>query len=275
MQTTDTENGNSASATAAPENTTPPDTTLPIRVETLHKSFGTQEVLRGITFEVRQGQTLAVLGQSGTGKSVLLKLLVGLQTPDSGSICVHGKEVAGLNMKQLNEIRKKMGFLFQNAALYDSLSVEENVAFPLRRHTKMSAQQRHKKVQDLLSSVGLEKDWQKMPGEISGGMQKRVGLARALALDPDILLFDEPTAGLDPITAEEISQLILKLQKERNLASIVVTHDIHGAKTVSDRVALLRDGQILIEGAFEDLQKSKDPFVVQFMNDGSTGENHV
>jgi phospholipid/cholesterol/gamma-HCH transport system ATP-binding protein len=270
MQATDTVNENRASATAAPDNTTPP-----VRVETLHKSFGPQQVLRGITFEVRQGQTLAVLGQSGTGKSVLLKLIVGLQTPDSGSICVHGKEVAGLDMKQLNEIRKKMGFLFQNAALYDSLSVEENVAFPLRRHVKMSDQERHKKVQDLLSSVGLEKDSQKMPGEISGGMQKRVGLARALALDPDILLFDEPTAGLDPITAEEISQLILKLQKERNLASIVVTHDIHSAKTVSDRVALLRDGQILIEGTFEDLQKSKDPFVVQFMNDGSTGENHV
>lgn len=275
MPATDTEHANNGSAAAAAESITPPNGTPPIRVETLHKSFGPQQVLRGITFEVRQGQTLAVLGQSGTGKSVLLKLIVGLQKPDSGSICVHGKEIAGLNMKQLNDIRKKMGFLFQNAALYDSLSVEENVAFPLRRHTKMSDRERHKKVQDLLSGVGLEKDSQKMPGEISGGMQKRVGLARALALDPDILLFDEPTAGLDPITAEEISQLILKLQKERNLASIVVTHDIHGAKTVSDRVALLRDGQILIEGTFEDLQKSKDPFVVQFMNDGSTGENHV
>jgi phospholipid/cholesterol/gamma-HCH transport system ATP-binding protein len=257
-------------AQTASENDAPP-----IRVEALRKSFGEQEVLRGITFEVRRGQTLSVLGRSGTGKSVLLKLIVGLQAPDSGSICVHGKEIAGLNMKQLNEIRKKVGFLFQNAALYDSLSVEENVAFPLRRHLKLSDADRRKKVQELLSSVGLDKDSQKMPGEISGGMQKRVGLARALALDPDILLFDEPTAGLDPITAEEIGQLILKLQKERNLASIVVTHDIHGAQTVSDRVALLRDGQILIEGTFEELQKSADPYVIQFLNDGRTGGNHV
>lgn len=248
---------------------------LPIQVKTLHKSFGEQAVLNGINLEVRQGETLSILGRSGTGKSVLLKLIVGLQVPDSGSICVHGKEIAGLPMDQINEIRKKIGFLFQNSALYDSLTVEENVAFPLRRHIKMSDGERHKKVRELLSSVGMEQDSQKMPGQISGGMQKRVGLARALALGPDILLFDEPTAGLDPITAAEIGELILKLQKERNMASIVVTHDIHGAQTVSDRVALLRDGRILIEGTFEDLQKSSDTFVVQFMNDGSLGGHHV
>lgn len=248
---------------------------LPIQINALEKSFGQQHVLRGISFEVRQGQTLSVLGRSGTGKSVLLKLIVGLQQPDSGSIRLHGQEIAGLPMKQLNEVRKKIGFLFQNAALYDSLTVEENVAFPLRRHLKLSDEARHTKVQELLSSVGLDKDSNKMPGEISGGMQKRVGLARALALNPNILLFDEPTAGLDPITAEEISQLILKLQKERNLASIVVTHDIHSAETVSDRVALLRDGQILIEGTFAELQKSNDEFVVQFLNDGCIGGKHV
>jgi phospholipid/cholesterol/gamma-HCH transport system ATP-binding protein len=248
---------------------------IPIHVKDLQKSFGEQHVLRGITFEVRQGQTLSVLGRSGTGKSVLLKLIVGLQHPDSGSICVHSKEISGLRLNQLNEVRKKIGFLFQNAALYDSLSVEENVAFPLRRHAKLSHADRHAKVRELLASVGLDKDSQKMPGEISGGMQKRVGLARALALDPDILLFDEPTAGLDPITSEEISQLILKLQKERNMASIVVTHDIHSAQTVSDRVALLRDGQILIQGTFEDLEKSKEEYVMQFLNDGRTGEKHV
>ena len=195
--------------------------------------------------------------------------------PDSGSICIHGKEIAGLPLDQLNEIRKKIGFLFQNSALYDSLTVEENVAFPLRRHIKMSDGERKKRVQELLSSVGMEQASQKMPGQISGGMQKRVGLARALALGPDILLFDEPTAGLDPITAAEIGELILELQKEHNMASIVVTHDIHGAQTVSDRVALLRDGQILIEGTFEDLQKSSDAFVVQFLNEGSLGGHHV
>ena len=255
--------------------TTNENDSLPIQVKTLHKSFGEQAVLNGINLQVRQGETLSILGRSGTGKSVLLKLIVGLQVPDSGSICIHGKEIAGLPLDQLNEIRKKIGFLFQNSALYDSLTVEENVAFPLRRHIKMSDGERKKRVQELLSRVGMEQALQKMPGQISGGMQKRVGLARALALGPDILLFDEPTAGLDPITAAEIGELILKLQKERNMASIVVTHDIHGAQTVSDRVALLRDGQILIEGTFEDLQKSSDAFVVQFLNDGSLGGHHV
>jgi phospholipid/cholesterol/gamma-HCH transport system ATP-binding protein len=255
--------------------TTNENAALPIQVKTLHKAFGQQSVLNGISLEVRQGETLAILGRSGTGKSVLLKLIVGLQAPDSGSICVYGKEITGLALNQLNEIRKKMGFLFQNAALYDSLTVEENIAFPLRRHIKMSDADRKKRVQELLLSVGMERDSQKMPGQISGGMQKRVGLARALALSPDVLLFDEPTAGLDPITAAEIGALILKLQKERNIASIVVTHDIHGARMVSDRVALLRDGQILIEGTFEDLQKSADPFVAQFLNDGSPGGQHV
>jgi phospholipid/cholesterol/gamma-HCH transport system ATP-binding protein len=246
-----------------------------IDVKTLRKSFGDQTVLSGIDLQVKQGETLAILGRSGTGKSVLLKLIVGLQTPDAGSICVHGKDIAGLPTNQLNEIRKKIGFLFQNAALYDSLTVEENVAFPLRRHTSMSSSERRNKIKELLSSVGMEAASTKLPSQISGGMQKRVGLARALALDPDILLFDEPTAGLDPITAAEIDELILKLQKERHVASIVVTHDIHGAKTVSNRVALLREGHILIEGTFADLQKSTDPFVVQFLHDGSPGDQNV
>src|ERR1700676_1710763 len=226
--------------------TTNENDSLPVQVKTLYKSFGEQAVLNGISLQVKPGETLSILGQS-----VLLKIIVGLQVPDSGSICIHGKEIAGLPLDQLNEIRKKIGFLFQNSALYDSLTVEENVAFPLRRHVKMSDRERKKRVQELLSSVGMEQASQKMPGQISGGMQKRVGLARALALGPDILLFDEPTAGLDPITAAEIGELILKLQKVHNMASIVVTHDIHGAQTVSDRVALLRDGQILIEGTFE------------------------
>jgi len=255
--------------------TTNENDSLPVQVKTLHKSFGEQAVLNGISLQVKPGETLSILGQSGTGKSVLLKLIVGLQVPDSGSICIHGKEIAGLPLDQLNEIRKKIGFLFQNSALYDSLTVEENVAFPLRRHIKMSDGERKKRVQELLSRVGMEQASQKMPGQISGGMQKRVGLARALALGPDILLFDEPTAGLDPITAAEIGELILELQKEHNMASIVVTHDIHGAQTVSDRVALLRNGQILIEGTFEDLQKSSDAFVVQFLNEGSLGGHHV
>lgn len=237
-----------------------------VKVHSLTKSFGEQKVLKGINLEVAQGETLSVLGRSGTGKSVLLKLIIGLQQPDSGSIHVLGQEVTNLPMKGLNEVRKKVGFLFQQAALYDSLTVKENVEFPLRRHCKMPDGERDKRVRELLANVGMDQDANKMPGEISGGMQKRVGLARALALDPEILLFDEPTAGLDPITSAEIEELIVRLQKERHMASVVVTHDIRGARVVSDRVALMRDGEILIEGTFEDLQKSRDPFVMQFLD---------
>ena len=242
--------------------------TPPVRVEALSKSFGTQVVLKGISLEVGRGETVSVLGRSGTGKSVLLKLIIGLHKPDSGSIRVNGEEVTKLPLKELNEVRKKVGFLFQQAALYDSLTIKENVGFPLRRHSRMSDEESRKRVRELLASVGMEKDAHKLPGELSGGMQKRVGLARALALEPEIILFDEPTAGLDPITAAEIDDLILRLQKERHMTSVVVTHDIHSARAVSDRVALMRDGQLLIEGTFEDLQKSRDPFVMQFL-DGS------
>jgi phospholipid/cholesterol/gamma-HCH transport system ATP-binding protein len=243
-------------------------TTPPVQVEGLSKSFGKQTVLQEISLEVGRGETLSVLGRSGTGKSVLLKLIIGLHKPDSGSIRVNGEDVTKLKLKELNEVRKKVGFLFQQAALYDSLTIEENVGFPLRRHSSMSDEDSRKRVRELLASVGMEKDAHKLPGELSGGMQKRVGLARALALEPEIILFDEPTAGLDPITAAEIDDLILRLQKERHMTSLLVTHDIHSARAVSDRVALMRSGQVVIEGTFEDLQKSRDPFVMQFL-DGS------
>ena len=237
----------------------------PVVLRGLHKSFGAQVVLNGIDLTVARGETLAVLGRSGTGKSVLLKIIIGLQKPDSGSVSIHGQEITRLNLDKLNEIRKKMGFLFQQAALYDSLTVEENVAFPLKHNTKMPESEQRDRVKELLKGVGMEGDLKKMPSDISGGMQKRVGLARALALDPDILLLDEPTAGLDPITASEIDDLILKLHKQREMASIVVTHDLQSAKTIADRLALLHKGNVVVEGSFEDLEKSHVEFVSGFM----------
>jgi phospholipid/cholesterol/gamma-HCH transport system ATP-binding protein len=243
-------------------------TSSPIKVTNLCKSFGEQKVLNGIDLEVAIGETLSVLGQSGTGKSVLLKLIMGLQQPDSGSILIFGTEVIGIARVPMNAIRKKIGFLFQNAALYDSLTVEQNVAFPLVRHSDMSSAERKKQVRELLGTVEMENAMDKLPGQLSGGMKKRVGLARALALSPEIMLYDEPTAGLDPITALEIETLILKLHKERKMTSIVVTHDLPSAKNISDRLALMRDGKILIAGTFQDLQKSKDEFVGKFMNRG-------
>src|SRR5436189_1041779 len=207
----------------------------PIVIEGLRKAFGEQKVLDGINLKVAKGETVAVLGRSGGGKSVFLKLLIHLETPDSGSIRIAGQEITKLNEKQLNDVRKKIGFLFQQAALYDSLTVEENVAFPLKRHTKKSAAEQKDRVRELLADVGMDQDLEKLPSQISGGMQKRVGLARALALDPEILLFDEPTAGLDPITAAEIAKLVVELKKQRGLTGVVVTHDIHGARTFADR----------------------------------------
>ncbi|MGA7926187.1 MAG: ABC transporter ATP-binding protein [Candidatus Sulfotelmatobacter sp.] len=237
-----------------------------LAVEGLHKSFGNQTVLNGISLAVSRGETLAVLGRSGTGKSVLLRLIIGLEKPDSGSVLIHGQEIAGLGLDQLGEIRMKMGFLFQHSALYDSLTVQQNVAFPLQHHKKeMSKSERNDRVKELLAEVGMEGALEKMPSDISGGMQKRVGLARALALEPDILLLDEPTAGLDPISAAEIDDLVLKLQQEHHMASIVVTHDLHSAKTVADRLALLNEGNVVIEGNFGDLQNSDDGFVREFL----------
>src|SRR5579872_4072475 len=237
-----------------------------VAVEDLHKAFGSQPVLNGISLSVKRGETLAVLGRSGTGKSVLLRLVIGLEKPDSGSVRIHGQDIAGLALDQLGEIRKKMGFLFQHAALYDSLTVEQNVAFPLQHHKKdMSKSEQRDRVHALLAEVGMESALAKMPSDISGGMQKRVGLARALALEPDILLLDEPTAGLDPISSGEIDDLVLKLQQEHHMASIVVTHDLHSARTIADRLALLNEGVVAIEGSFEELQKSNDLFVREFL----------
>jgi phospholipid/cholesterol/gamma-HCH transport system ATP-binding protein len=241
----------------------------PVVVRGLRKSFGEQTVLNGIDLTVEKGETVAVLGRSGSGKSVLLRLIIGLQRPDSGSIRVLSEEITGLDADRLNAIRKKIGFLFQQSALYDSLTVEQNVAFPLSRHTKLSAAELKDRVRGLLSDVGMNQDLDKLPSQISGGMQKRVGLARALALDPELLLFDEPMAGLDPITAAEIGALLQELKHKRKTTSVLVTHDIHSAKRFSDRFVLMNGGRILIQGTFADLKHSRDPFAVRFMKEAA------
>src|ERR1017187_9181144 len=243
------------------------DESIPaVSVVDLHKSFGNQTVLNGINLSVSRGETLAVLGRSGTGKSVLLRIIIGLQSPDSGAVRIHGQDIEGLDLDRLSTIRMKMGFLFQHAALYDSLTVEQNVMFPLQHHCKeMSKAMQRDRASQLLAEVGMEGHLEKMPSDISGGMQKRVGLARALALDPEILLLDEPTAGLDPISSREIDDLTLKLQREHQIASIVVTHDLFSARSIANRLASLDQGNVLIEGTFEDLRQSDIGFVKEFL----------
>ncbi|MBI1764314.1 MAG: ABC transporter ATP-binding protein [Acidobacteria bacterium] len=238
-----------------------------IQVRGLRKSFGEQVVLNGIDLNVARGETLTVLGRSGTGKSVLLKLIIGLQKPDGGGIEINGEEITALPLDELNEVRKKVGFLFQQAALYDSMTVAENVAFPLRWHTRMEDEELRRRVRELLARVGMEEASAKLPADISGGMKKRVGLARALALDPEIMLLDEPTAGLDPITANEIDELIRQLQQERRISSVIVTHDMRSVKLVADRIVMLNEGNIVTEGTLADLQRSGDSFVKQFLRE--------
>jgi phospholipid/cholesterol/gamma-HCH transport system ATP-binding protein len=259
MQVTEDSKPATASATESSESA--------IAIQNVTKSFGEQRVLDGVSFLVQRGETVAVLGRSGTGKSVLLRILVGLEVPDSGAAFILGTNMTEASPQDIAAARKQMGFLFQHAALYDSLTVAENVAFPLVHHRKdLSPSEQKDRVADLLKEVGLEGHLNKMPSDISGGMQKRVGLARALALDPVVLLLDEPTAGLDPISSGEIDELVLKLQKEHQLASIVVTHDMVSAKTIATRIALMDNGKIVIEGSFDDLQKSDERFVSQFLH---------
>ena len=238
-----------------------------IEIQSVTKSFGAQRVLDGVSFNVHRGETQAILGRSGTGKSVLLRIIVGLQTPDSGAALVLGANMSEASEEKIRDARKQMGFLFQHAALYDSLTVEENIAFPLVHHCRhLSLSEMKDKVHALLREVDLDGHGNKMPSDISGGMQKRAGLARALALDPVILLLDEPTAGLDPISSAEIDELILKLQQDHQMASIVVTHDMISAKTIATRIALMDKGKIVIQGSFTDLQKSEERFVTEFLH---------
>lgn len=242
-----------------------------VRLENVSKSFNDTKVLDGISFEVKKSTLFCILGRSGTGKSVTLKHIIGLVKPDSGRIFVEDEDITDMRPHELTRIRKKLGFLFQYSALFDSITVFENVAFPLRRHTKLSEPEIEKIVTEKLASVGLEKDLSKMPDELSGGMKKRVGLARALAMDPVILLVDEPGAGLDPITSAEIDDLILELKRERGVTVVMVTHNMPSARRLADELVFLNQGKLAARGTVEDLEKSEDPLVKAFMTSEGSG----
>lgn len=235
-----------------------------IEIQHLKKSFGTNNVLNDVNFNIERGENLVVFGKSGSGKSVLIKCLVGLVEPDDGKVVLLGENISDLTIEELNILRKKVGFLFQSAALYDSMTVRENLEFPLRDLKSMSKEEINKLVLEALQNVGLEDAIDKMPSELSGGMRKRVGLARTLILKPEIILYDEPTTGLDPITSKEISKLILEVQKKYNTASIIITHDVECARITSNRMIVLKDGISFAEGTFKELSGSKDEWVRSF-----------
>lgn len=241
-----------------------------IRFDRVSKSFGSLAVLDDVSFDIPTGTAFCLLGRSGTGKSVTLRHIVGLVQPDSGKVFVEERDITVLSGRDLGEVRKHMGFLFQNAALFDSMSVGDNVAFPMRRHTKLSDRDIRERAKTKLASVGLEGDYDKMPGDLSGGMKKRAGLARAMALDPSILLVDEPSAGLDPITAKEIDELLVET-KRGGTTLVVVTHNIPSARVLGDDFAVLHDGRMLVHGTIEELDASKEPLVQAFMRSQGGG----
>ncbi|HLN94706.1 MAG TPA: ATP-binding cassette domain-containing protein [Flavobacterium sp.] len=244
--------------------TTTTDTPV-IDVRDLRKSFGTTRVLDGVTFQLRKGENLVILGKSGTGKSVLIKCIVRLLDADSGTITVLDQEINSLKADALGEVRRSIGFLFQSAALYDSMTVRENLEFPLRRTgLKTTQAEIDQKVKEVLDDVGLPEAIDRMPSELSGGMRKRIGLARTLIVDPAIILYDEPTTGLDPVTSDEISQLINSVQKQYNTSSIIITHDIECVRTVADRILMLKDGTLYKEGSLDEFESSDDPLIQSY-----------
>ncbi|WP_396191783.1 ABC transporter ATP-binding protein [Flavobacterium sp.] len=236
-----------------------------IDIQNLKISFGSLNVLNDISLHLKSQENLVVLGKSGTGKSVLIKCIARLLKADEGTITVLGQEVNALKIEELNEIRKKIGFLFQSGALYDSMTVKENLEFPLRRIRKeLSQSEIDAKVTETLANVGLEDVLNKMPSELSGGMRKRISLARTIIVDPEIMLYDEPTTGLDPITAEEISELINDIQKKYKTASIIITHDMECVRTVANRIIMLKDGEVYKEGSLSEFENSTDSYVSSF-----------
>jgi phospholipid/cholesterol/gamma-HCH transport system ATP-binding protein len=241
-----------------------------IVIKGLKKSFGTKDVLKNINLEVKRGENVVVLGRSGQGKSVMIQCIVGLLMPDGGTLKVLGDEVAEMDDDKLKELRTKVGFLFQSGALYDSMTVKENLEFALTRVLKITDQgELDKRVQEVLEGVGLEDAGDKLPSDLSGGMRKRIGLARTLIVKPEIMLYDEPTTGLDPITSREISELILNMQKKYKTTSIIITHDMECARITADRVVIMDDGTYIAEGSFDELNKSKDALVKSFFRDVS------
>jgi phospholipid/cholesterol/gamma-HCH transport system ATP-binding protein len=242
-----------------------------VRLEGVSKTFGTRAVLDDVSFDVASGSGFIILGRSGTGKSVTLRHIVRLMRPDRGRVFVEGDEISALEGPDLSRVRRRIGFLFQNAALFDSISVGENVAFPMRRHTKLSDREIKERATEKLAAVGLENEYDTMPAALSGGMRKRAGLARALALDPPIVLVDEPSAGLDPITAEEIDTLLLKLKNRGGTTLIVVTHNIPSARRLGDELVMLHEGRVIVRGTAADLERSTEPMVRAFMSSQHSG----
>ena len=243
-----------------------------IELRHVYKSFGTREILHDVNLSVKDGETMVILGASGSGKSTILKLIIGLMRPDSGEVLVDGKDMAILSETELNEARRHMGMVYQYSALFDSLNIKENVAFGLRMHENLPEEEIDRIVAEKLRMVGLSDIETLMPSSLSGGMKKRVSLARAIALNPDMILYDEPTAGLDPIMSTAISQLIRRMQKEMKATSVVVTHDMASANLVADRMAFLHEGSFLICGTPEELYASCDRRVLQFVNGWETPE---
>lgn len=236
-----------------------------IYIKGLKKSFGNNHVIRGLNFCIKKGEIVAVLGKSGSGKSILIKCIVGLETPDSGEIMIFGKNILKMNQKQKDEIRSRIGFLFQSNALYDSMTVAENLEFPLRHHPISKDKEKVKSmVAEALKSVGLSETQDLMPAELSGGMKKRIGIARTIIIQPEIILYDEPTTGLDPITANEISALMIKINEKFNTSSVIISHDISCIKKVAHRIVLLMDGINHVEGTYEQLLHSQDKRVRAF-----------
>ncbi len=251
-----------------------PDSRILLEVKNAAKAFDEKVILRDVSIQINEGETLSILGKSGTGKSVLLKIIVGLLEPDKGEVIYRGQSLLELTEPELNEVRKKIGFLFQGAALFDSMSVGENLEMYLKKHAKFEVAEREKKIRRALELVELSDVIDQMPSALSGGMRKRAGLARSIVLEPEMILYDEPTTGLDPVTASSIAELILTLQKELKIASLVVTHDLPTAYTVSDRAVVLSDGYKIFDGHIEGLGDQEDEFLQDYLKSSKVDRSH-